>query len=105
MASDALCRDGALTKDGKAGLTAFYCGHERSPENSRAVGKYTTCRTCARQRDRNRRRAVPDAERYLAYRIRIVPQQLDAARRKVAALENEARRLGMVDLLEVHHAS
>ena len=36
---------------------------------------------------------------YTSYRIRILPSQLHAARRKVAALENEARRLGLVDLL------
>lgn len=37
---------------------------------------------------------------HLTYRIRILPEQLDGARRKVAALENEARRLGMTDLLD-----
>lgn len=44
-----------------------------------------------------RRRSRHDPE---AYRIRYLPQQLEAARRKVAALENEARRYGFVDLLE-----
>lgn len=41
-----------------------------------------------------------DEDRYLAYRVRILPEQLEGARRKVAALENEARRYGMTDLLE-----
>lgn len=36
----------------------------------------------------------------LAYRVRYLPAQLEAARRKVAALETEARRYGMHDLLE-----
>jgi hypothetical protein len=40
-----------------------------------------------------------EAQRFLAYRIRMVPQQLDAARRKVAALEREAARYGMHDFL------
>lgn len=38
-------------------------------------------------------------QQWLAYRIRILPEQLEAARRKVAALEREAERLGMFDLL------
>lgn len=36
----------------------------------------------------------------LDYRIRVLPGQLEAARRKVAALEDEARRYRMFDLLE-----
>lgn len=41
-------------------------------------------------------------ERYdpFAYRVRYLPAQLEAARHKVRALENEARRLGMTDLLD-----
>lgn len=35
-----------------------------------------------------------------AYRVRYLPRQLEAARRKVAMLENEARRYGFHDLLE-----
>lgn len=37
---------------------------------------------------------------YRVHRIRYLPFALDAARRKVRALENEARRYGMEDLLE-----
>lgn len=44
--------------------------------------------------------AVSERERFLEYRIRILPTQLEAARRKVAALEREAVRLGMTHLLE-----
>lgn len=47
------------------------------------------------QMDRTR-----EQEKYAAYRVRVLPGQLDSARRKVAALENEARRLGFTDLLE-----
>lgn len=36
----------------------------------------------------------------LAQRIRYLPGQLERARRKVTALENEARRYGMTELLE-----
>lgn len=36
----------------------------------------------------------------LSYRVRMLPEQLERARRRVAALENEARRYGMTDLLE-----
>ena len=39
-------------------------------------------------------------ERFFRYRVNYLPQQLEAARRKVVMLENEARRLGMTDLLE-----
>jgi hypothetical protein len=38
--------------------------------------------------------------RYLESRVRRLPGMLDAARHKVAALENEARRYGMNDLVE-----
>lgn len=38
-------------------------------------------------------------EAYLAYRIRILPEQLERARRRVKQLENEARRLGFDDLI------
>lgn len=40
------------------------------------------------------------ADRYLEHRVRYLPMALEAARRKVAALENEARRYGMTDLVE-----
>ncbi len=35
----------------------------------------------------------------LWYRVRVVPKQLETARRKVARLEREAKELGMNDLL------
>jgi len=38
-------------------------------------------------------------EAHLAYRVRHLPTQLENARRKVSALEAEARRYGMHDLL------
>ena len=38
--------------------------------------------------------------RYHLHRKHYLPEALDGARRKVEALENEARRYGMVHLLE-----
>lgn len=42
---------------------------------------------------------MKEEERRLAYRVRILPEQLDRARRRYLALLNEARRLGMEDLI------
>ena len=39
-------------------------------------------------------------DRQLAYRVRILPEQLARARARVRGLEAEAQRLGMHDLLE-----
>ena len=41
------------------------------------------------------------AQVYMAYRVNYLPDALERARRKVRALENEARRYGMTELLEV----
>jgi hypothetical protein len=53
------------------------------------------CRECRRVIARRwaRRNAEKARRRYL-------PSQIDAARAKVRALENEARRYGMTDLLD-----
>ena len=40
-----------------------------------------------------------DDDKYIAYRVRVLPDQLALARRRVAQLEREAERLGMRDLL------
>ena len=40
-----------------------------------------------------------DDAKYMAYRIKLLPEQLDRARRRVLHLEREAARLGMKDLL------
>lgn len=40
-----------------------------------------------------------EKQRYLAYRVKILPEQLDRARRRYEGLCREAKRLGMVDLL------
>ena len=37
--------------------------------------------------------------RYLQYRVKILPQQLERARHRVRQLEAEARRFGFYDLL------
>lgn len=41
-----------------------------------------------------------DEIRYLKYRIRILPTQLELARRKVQGLEREAKRLNLCHLLQ-----
>jgi hypothetical protein len=54
-----------------------------------------------------RRRSIPltprafeeKSEARLAYRVRYLPQQIAATRRKLRNLEAEAERLGMMDLL------
>lgn len=38
--------------------------------------------------------------RYIAYRVRILPHQLAAARARLRQLEAEARRYGFLDLLD-----
>ena len=38
--------------------------------------------------------------RYLVHRVNYLPMQIAATRRKLAALENEARRYGMTDLVD-----
>ena len=43
---------------------------------------------------------TPEALRYMKYRIRILPQQLELARRRVQHLEREAARLGLNHLIE-----
>ena len=48
------------------------------------------------------RKSITKAEietKWLSYRLRALPEQLDAARRKVRALENEATRYGLTHLL------
>lgn len=68
------------------------CGHSRNDINT--YGRQ--CRTCHRlalQRWRQTQNAQT------AYRVRVLPDQLGRARRRLAYLEAEARRLGMTDLL------
>lgn len=36
---------------------------------------------------------------YTAYRTRVLPEQLERAYRRVEALQREARRLGMTDII------
>ena len=40
-----------------------------------------------------------DNTRWISYRIRILPEQLERARRRVEHLEREAERYGMLELL------
>lgn len=43
---------------------------------------------------------MTDDGRYIAYRVRILPLQLAAARARLRQLEAEARRYGFLDLLD-----
>jgi hypothetical protein len=84
----------------------FGCGHPRDKANTAWVGDRAVCLRCKRKheaasRQRRRERETPQ-ERYFAYRVRVLPEQLDNTRRKLAALENEARRYGLTQLLETN---
>lgn len=87
-----------------ASLDTFGCGHARTKENTQWAGDRALCRICHRKaeaasRQRRREKEKP-VERYVRHRLAYLPTQLENARRKLAALENEARRYGMHDLLE-----
>lgn len=80
-------------------MSLFRCGHEKTPDNIRSGGNGgKVCRTCYNANMRTYRRADPQWRDW--YRRRALPEQLDLARRKVLALETEARRYGMTELLE-----
>jgi len=79
------------------------CGHPATEDNTRFCGGRPVCRTCrnAYQRAYTRKDREEDGrQRYTRHRLSYLPRQLEAARHKVAMLENEARRYGMTDLLE-----
>lgn len=44
-------------------------------------------------------RSLEEEERWLVYRSRILPEQLDRARRRYLGLCREAKRLGLTNLL------
>lgn len=46
------------------------------------------------------RRPIDDPARQIAYRQRILPEQLDRARRRYQGLVREAHRLGMAEILQ-----
>lgn len=90
---------------------AFKCGHPIAAPFMRVnkVGK-PFCLTCknessrlSKQRQRERVSASSEMRRvaHMEYRLRYLPRQIEAARAKVVALENEARRYGMDELVEV----
>lgn len=43
---------------------------------------------------------MPAKNRWLDYRVRVLPDQLDRARRRLHGLAREAIRLGMADLVQ-----
>lgn len=85
---------------------AWPCGHPRTPENTQTIGmgNGVRCRECrraiARESARRKRSEVDEEQRRLQYRMRYLPSQIIALRRKLAMLENEARRYGFTELLE-----
>lgn len=88
------------------GLETWPCGHERTPENTQSVGDRNgvRCRTCRRETARksyhNTKAGLSVEDRRLEGRLRYLPAQIINTRRKLAALENEARRYGFTELLE-----
>lgn len=82
----------------------YGCGHPRTPENTRFCGNRALCRVCRNKYQQDYSRRVRDgetpAERYYRHRVEYLPKQLAATRHKLAALENEARRYGLTELLE-----
>ncbi len=79
-------------------MRTFSCGHPRTPDNMIGVARQI-CRTCRSIRAKREWSETPDDQKHLEYRVRILPTQLDRARRRLAGLEAEAKRLGMTDLL------
>ena len=89
----------------KTNETTWRCGHPKTAENTQSVGKDngTRCKTCRQEISRRsaaRCRSEAASDRYTYHRLSYLPRQLEAARRKVAMLENEARRYGMTNLLQ-----
>ncbi len=84
-------------------MDTYGCGHPRTEDNTRICGGRALCRTCrnAYQQAYNRKAKANETaqDRYTRHRMEYLPSQLEAARRKVAMLENEARRLGLRDLV------
>lgn len=66
------------------------CKHPKTPENT--IGRVKKqCRTC---HHRHFKDSTPQ-ERYDAYRARYLPQQIEATKRKLHALQHEADRRGI----------
>lgn len=78
----------------------FRCGHPRIPENFAPNSGRVVCLSCKREHAAVWWRKQDEKRRRQMYRRRFLPHQLEAARRKVAALENEARELGFTHLVQ-----
>ncbi len=75
---------------------AWRCGHPRTPDNT--IGrKQPQCRECAHRANRDYRRSTNGQ---MNYRVRVLPEQLAAAERRVIHLRREAARLGLPYLAE-----
>lgn len=80
-------------------LPTFGCGHAKWGHNAKQVKTRLICRQCHNAYNKAARRRMTPPERYMEHRVRYLPRQIEAARAKLAALEREAARLGMHDLL------
>lgn len=82
-------------------LPTFGCGHAKWGYNAMIAGRRHICRQCHKQHLRAAHARKSPDEVYLEHRIRYLPMQIASARAKVQHLEEEARRYGMTELLEV----
>ena len=85
-------------------MNLYPCSHPRTDENTQSVGvkNGSRCRECRKEiarRSAAKRRDTAN-DRYTYHRLAYLPRQLEATRRKLVMLENEARRYGMLDLLQ-----
>lgn len=80
----------------------FICGHPRTPENITFNGRrvFGRCKKCHNDQTKAAYHAAPKEVRSMQGRMRRLPDQIQTARKKLAMLENEARRYGMTDLLQ-----
>lgn len=74
----------------------FACGHARTPGNTNHRRR---CRTCELRRARDQYEAIAPEDRYFDHRVRYLPRAIAGTRRKLAALEEEAARYGLHDLV------
>ena len=83
--------------------SAFRCGHPKTADNLKVFRSHgffdARCRACWNQMKRNARARENDETKRLAYRVRILPDQLAKTRAKLAKLEAEARQYGFLDLV------
>lgn len=57
------------------------------------------CRECSRSASRRAYYEMTPSDRFLAHRMRYLPRQIAETEHKLIMLRNEAKRLGMTELL------